>query len=182
MPNVINKVCFWFQRSTESKHTDFDLDFVFNMVLETVTSMHPDTAFIPVKLDNFDIQGKIDGKYLKLYSDIFYNLLDNIYKRASRKGRNRVMVEYILRQIGGTQYIYLQNDYDCAANKEEDEAKLEELKVILDGGEYLKRVKGEGGTGIPKICKIIRVDLRKNGTINCGLKENENKFFIEISM
>lgn len=182
MPNVINKVCFWFQRSTESKHTDFDLDFVFNMVLETVTSMHPDTNFVPVKMDGFKVEGKIDGKYLKLYSDIFYNLLDNIYKKAVRKGRNRVIVEYILKQINDMQYIYLQNDYDCTSNKDEDEAKLEELKVILDSEEYLKRVKGEGGTGIPKICKIIRVDLRKTGSINFGLKEEENKFFIEISM
>lgn len=182
MPNVINKVCFWFQRSTESKHTDFDLDFVFNMVLETVTSMHPDTRFIPVKMDDFDIEGKIDGKYLKLYSDIFYNLLDNIYKKATRNGRNQVIVEYMLRQNNDSQYIYLQNDYDCVSNKEEDEAKLEELKRLLTSGEYLKRVKGEGGTGIPKICKIIRVDLRKTGIINFGLKEEDNKFFVEISM
>ncbi len=182
MPNVINKVCFWFQRSTESKHTDFDLDFVFNMVLETVTSMHPDTIFKPVKIEDFNVEGKIEGKHLKLYSDIFYNLLDNIYKKATRNGRSQITVEYVLRQTKDIQYIYLQNDYDCFSNKEEDETKMEELKKILDSGEYLKRVKGEGGTGIPKICKIIRVDLRKNGTINFGLKETENKFFIEISM
>lgn len=182
MPNVINKVCFWFQRSTESKHTDFDLDFVFNMMLETVSNMHPDTDFVPVKMDGFEVEGKIDGKYLKVYSDIFYNLLDNIYKKAMRKGRKRVIVEYVLKQKNNIQYIYLQNDYDCLANKEEDETKLNELKIILDNEEYLKRVKGEGGTGIPKICKIIRVDLRKNASINFGLKEKENKFFVELSM
>lgn len=182
MPNVINKVCFWFQRSTESKHTDFDLDFVFNMVLETVTNMHPDTSFKPVKIEDFDVNGKIDGKYLKLYSDIFYNLMDNIYKKAIRNVRNQVNVEYILKQTKNTQYIYLQNDYDCSANKKEDEEKLNKLRIILESEEYLKRVKGEGGTGIPKICKIIRVDLQKKGSINFGLKEKENKFFIEISM
>lgn len=52
----------------------------------------------------------------------------------------------------------------------------------MSSDEYLDHVKGEGGTGIPKICKIIRKDLRKNGIIKFGLKEQENKFFIEIEI
>ena len=63
-----------------------------------------------------------------------------------------------------------------------DLKKLMDLERILSSDEYLDHVKGEGGTGIPKICKIIRKDLRKNGIIKFGLKEQENKFFIEIEI
>ncbi|MFR5740442.1 MAG: hypothetical protein ACLUEN_00215 [Coprococcus sp.] len=45
MSNTLNKIEFWFQRSTESKNTDFDLDFVFNLGLETIISMHNEVKF-----------------------------------------------------------------------------------------------------------------------------------------
>ena len=41
-------------------------------------------------------------------------------------------------------------------------------------------MKGEGGTGIPKICKIINYDLGAHAFIDFGYKMEENKFFIEI--
>ena len=182
MPNTIDRVCFWFQRSTESKHTDFDLDFVFDMSLETIGSMHPDTQFVPVKMENSDIDSKIEGKYLKPYSDIFYNLLDNIYKNATRKERNKVQVEYRLMQKDVRRDIYLQNDFDCSINHDEEKKKLDELRTILDNEEYLTRVKGEGGTGIPKIGKIISVDLKKRFKIDFGFIEEKNKFFIKVFM
>lgn len=182
MQNAVENVCFWFQRSTESKSQDFDLDFVFQMGYETICNMHPETRFAKFELEKFQTDGKkINGQYLKAYSDIFYNLFDNIYKKAqTKKGVKRI--EYSLSQNGNRQRIYLQNDYDCTGDISEDMRKLEELKRILDSEEYLEHIKGEGGTGIPKICKIIRKDLNRNGSIRCELKEEQNKFFIEIEL
>lgn len=179
---VIDKICFWFQRSTESKNQDFELDFVFEMGYETICNMHPETRFTKCELKPYQSDGKkIEGKYLKLYSDIFYNLLDNIYKKASAKQGNK-KIEYFLVQNRNEQRIYLQNDYDCNENLDEDMRKLDELRKMLATDEYLEHVKGEGGTGIPKIYKIIQKDLREDGKIDFGLKKEENKFYIEISI
>lgn len=180
--NVIEKVCYWFQRSTESKNQDFELDFVFQMGYETICNMHPETRFTKIELEPFQTDGgKIEGKHLKAYSDIFYNLFDNIYKKATTERGNK-KIEYSLAQKGDRQYIYLQNDYNCKGDISGDIKKLEELQKILDTEEYLEHVTGEGGTGIPKICKIIRKDLHREGKIKFGLKEEENKFFIEINI
>lgn len=182
MQNAIENVCFWFQRSIESKNQDFDLDFVFQMGYETICNMHPETRFSKVELEVFKTDGKkIEGKYLKAYSNIFYNLFDNIYKKATtNKGVKKI--EYSLSQENNRQCIYLQNDYDCTGDISDDTRKLEKLQQMLDGEEYLAYVKGEGGTGIPKICNIIRKDLHRQGNIQCGLKEEENKFFIKIDI
>lgn len=186
MQNAVENVCFWFQRSTESKNQDFDLDFVFQMGYETICNMHPETKFIKTELKPFCTDGtKIAGQYLKSYSDIFYNLLDNIHKRATvhkYKMKNMKRIEYYLIQKDGRQCIYLQNDYDCTGDITKDKEKFAKLQQILDTDEYLEYVKGEGGTGIPKICKIIRKDLNRSGSISFGLKEKENKFFIEINI
>ena len=89
-------------------------------------------------------------------------------------------IEYSLIQENNKQNIYLQNDFDCSGDISGDLKKLMDLERILSSDEYLDHVKGEGGTGIPKICKIIRKDLRKNGIIKFGLKEQENKFLLKL--
>lgn len=182
MQNAIDNICFWFQRSTESKNQDFDLDFVFQMGYETICNMHPETRFVKIELEKSRMGGeKIEGKHLKAYSDIFYNLFDNIYKKATDENGVK-KIEYSLAQENDRQYIYLQNDYDCTGDISNDCHKLEELDRLLDSEEYLEHVRGEGGTGIPKICKIIRKDLGRQGIIKFGFKEKQNKFFIEIEI
>ena len=63
--------------------------------------------------------------------------------------------------------------------KEED-SKIQELKEILNNKKYLDRIGTEGGTGIPKICKLISVDLKKEFNINLGFEKKQNFFFIEL--
>lgn len=179
MSNTLNKIEFWFQRSTESKNTDFDLDFVFNLGLETIISMHNEVKFKPIELEHKGVNEKIEGKYLKLYSDIFYNLLDNIYKNAKRKN-NCIEFEYLLEEQENRQHILLKNPYDCSGDMEEEERKILELKEILSSRKYLDRIGTEGGTGIPKICKLISVDLKKEMKIDFGFEKDQNYFFIEL--
>lgn len=180
MQAAVDKVCVWFQRSTESKNQDFDLDFAFQMGYETICNMHPEIRFVKTELEKFESDGsRIEGKYLKAYSDIFYNLFDNIYKRA-KTNRGRKQIEYKLKQKDGKNYIFLQNDYNCTGRLAEEKKKLEDLRTLLSGDGYLTKVKGEGGTGIPKIKKIIVKDLDRKARINFGFQEEENKFFIEI--
>lgn len=88
MPNTLDKICYWFQRSTESKHNDFDLQFAFNLGLQTIKNMHPEKRFIAKAFRPVESE-KIRGEYLKNFDGIFYNLFDNIYKKAiSSDGTN----------------------------------------------------------------------------------------------
>lgn len=180
MQNVLSHICYWFQRSNESKHNDFDLQFAFDLGLQTIKNMHPEKRFIAKKLEEVK-SDKIRGVYLKNYDGIFYNILDNIYKKATPKQPNgTIIIGYSLKYIDGKVRIYIENDYDCSKNITEDIARVEEAKRLYESGEYLEKVKGEGGTGIPKICKIINYDLGAHAFIDFGYKMEENKFFIEI--
>lgn len=179
MSNTINKIMFWFQRSGESKNTDFNLEFVFELGLETIKSMHSEVIFNPKRLKCEIDNQKIEGKYLKAYSDIIYNLLDNIYKNALKKN-NCIEFEYLLEQYENEQHILLKNPYDCSKNMKEEDSKIQELKEILNNKKYLDRIGTEGGTGIPKICKLISVDLKKEFNINLGFEKKQNFFFIEL--
>ena len=179
MQNVIDRVCYWFQRSTESKHSDFDLQFAFDLGLQTITNMHREVEFVAIPKENTE-SNKIPGAYLKSFNDIFYNLFDNIYKKAYWKNGRKIEIRYSLKYKEGKVHIYIENDIDPEKDLTDDIAKVEEAKELVRTGEYIKRVKGEGGTGIPKICKIIYYDLGHQFFIDFGHHIEENIFFMEI--
>lgn len=179
MPNTLDKICYWFQRSTESKHNDFDLQFAFNLGLQTIKNMHPEKRFIakeisPTKSD------KICGMFLKNFDGIFYNLFDNIYKKAISSSGGDIEIRYELKYKDSKFYIYIENDYDCTTNIIDDEIRVEHAKKLINSGEYLQKVKGEGGTGIPKIVKIIAYDLKREPIIDFGYIKENNIFFMKI--
>ena len=57
---------------------------------------------------------------------------------------------------------------------------IPEADWILSSRKYLDRIGTEGGTGIPKICKLISVDLKKEMKIDFGFEKDQNYFFIEL--
>lgn len=179
MPNTLDKICYWFQRSTESKHNDFDLQFAFNLGLQTIKNMHPEKRFIAKALKPVESE-KIPGWYLKNFDGIFYNLFDNIYKKAISSDGINIEIRYELRYKEQKFYIYIENDYNCATDILDDELKVEQAKELIRTGKYLERVKGEGGTGIPKIVKIIAYDLKKIPDIDFGYIKERNIFFMKI--
>lgn len=179
MQNVIDRVCYWFQRSTESKHSDFDLQFAFDLGLQTITNMHREVEFVAVPKETTE-SDKISGACLKSFNDIFYNLFDNIYKKAYWKNGREIEIRYSLKYKEGKVHIYIENDIDPEKDFVDDIARVKEAKELVRTGEYIKRVKGEGGTGIPKICKIIYYDLGYHFFIDFGHHIEDNIFFMEI--
>lgn len=179
MQNVLEKICFWFQRSEESKHADFDLEFVFLMGLQTIHNMHPECKFTPKSIKSTNCDKKIKGQYLKNFANIFYNIFDNIYQNAQRDGE-RVILEYLLKYEEGNIHILVQNPYDCSGDLKEEIEKINTAKDLIKSGKYLSKIKGEGGTGIPKIYKMISVDLGAKPEMDFGFIKKENKFYIEL--
>lgn len=180
MQNVLERICHWFQRSNESKHSDFDLKFAFNLGLQTVENMHPEKRFVVDELEPTE-SDKISGCYLKSFDGIFYNLFDNIYKRATpRTHDGAVRIGYALKNVNGKIRIYIENDYDCTGDISDAEKRVEEARRLYETGEYVRKSDGEGGTGIPKICKIIRYELKHTPVVKFDFKKDKNIFYMEI--
>lgn len=180
MQHVLERICHWFQRSNESKHSDFDLMFAFKLGLQTVENMHPEKHFVVDELEPTE-SGKIPGCYLKSFDGIFYNLFDNIYKKATpRQSDGAIRIGYALKNMNGKIRIYIENDYDCTGDMSEALKRVGEARRLYETGEYVKKADDEGGTGIPKICKIIRYELNHIPAINFGFVNDKNIFYMEI--
>ena len=176
--NVFEHICHWFQRSSESKHSDFDIQFAFDLGLKTIKNMHPEARFVTEKIED-TISDKIPGQFIKSFDGIFYNLFVNIYKKATPRNK-AFYIRYSLKNSEGKMRIYMENDFNCTKDISEDIRRVEIAKEIYETEKYAEQAEGEGGTGIPKICKIIKYDLLKQPFIDFGYKQEENKFYMEI--
>lgn len=183
MQNTINRICHWFQRSNESKHNDFSLQFAFDLGLQTIKNMHPEKKFKVVELEPTQ-SDKIPGVLINSFDGLFYNILDNIYKNAKPNYRDdSIEIRYKLYwSQKGHATIYIENDYDCSGDMNVELDKVQQAKELIKSGEYISKVKGEGGTGLLKIYKILVVDLKLFAKMNFGYKESENVFFLEINI
>lgn len=63
----------------------------------------------------------------------------------------------------------------------DDELKVEQAKELIRTGKYLERVKIEGGTGMPKIVKLLSIWFKKKfGYWLWIYKKKKYIFFMKI--
>ena len=91
-----------------------------------------------------------------------------------------IEIRYKLKVQNNFIEIYMENDFDCSQNCEEQKKKMEYAKGLVIDKKYLSKAKTEGGSGIPKICKILNVDLYKIPKIDIGIDDTKNIFYITV--
>lgn len=181
MHNVINRVQYWFELPRGGDYNDFRLNFAFEMALQTIKELHPELCFRVKKLSSEEGE-LITGKLLRYFDDIFYNLLKNVSENAEQEN-GIINIDLLLSNNEGNVSIYIENDTNCIENISEKEFKIQRAKELIESNQYLGKVRKEGGTGIPKIYKIIKYDIQAVVKVFDFdfLKEN-NRFFIRIEM
>lgn len=178
MDEELDKVSNWFSRSAESQQADFDIEYATQIGLKMIQSIHPDKEFV-LNITHKKVECKINGKYLKYFWDIFYTQFDNISKYALAIN-DVISIDCELIVDESHVYIKINNDYDCSRGLDEETEKIASaLRIISEKG-YLAKAKQEGGSGIPKIYKIMSSDLNMKTSVNCNFEKEHNKFYIEI--
>lgn len=178
MDEELEKICHWFKRSAMTKHEDFRLEQAFRIGLRMIENIHPEKKFMIGDL-HIGSDQIIKGDFLKNYVDIFYTLFDNVCAYA-KEIQNCISIDCILSAGDGIVSIEMTNACDCAKTMEEGRRKLEaELKQITNMADS-STVKKEGGTGIPKIYKLLYVDLKMLPDISYNYREEEDLFTIKV--
>lgn len=178
MDEELEKICHWFKRSAMTKHEDFCLEQAFRIGLRMIENIHPEKRFV---LGNLCIASdqKIKGDFLKNYVDIFYTLFDNVCIYA-KEVKNCISIDCMLSVGDGIMSIEMTNACDCSKIMEEGCRKLDaELKQITDMADP-STINKEGGTGIPKIYKLLYVDLKMKPVIDYNYRKEEDLFTIKV--
>jgi len=141
----------WFVEPTPSSAVQFALSELIDISLATIKSFHPN--FDPrLSLDITELP-KLRGA-LRLFSDIMFVLFENIILYSGYPVRPSICIKAWVHNQ--KLWVSVENDIAPGTDVEQNLARIDAARTIIESGAYLSAVRHEGGTGLPKLAKLIR--------------------------
>ncbi|WP_046174833.1 hypothetical protein [Domibacillus indicus] len=182
----IEKVSDWFTKEKVIEIDNFPIDLPINIALEFIKSINVNADFNPQFKFETDLQ--IDGKYLKWFSELFITIFDNILKRSGFRTSFTINLKSYLNEnnqliISCTNPLDLPEE-EITARKKLLTEKAKEIELITNHEEsdLISRASKEGGSGLYKIVKLLKYDIKSDlPKLDFGITD-DNCFYIEIKL
>lgn len=185
----IEKVSTWFTKENVIDIDNFTLELPISIALDYAKNINSKNSKV---IFNKDIDSTIllVGKYLKWFVEIFISIFDNIFKRSGFEEYQDIS---LLAKLDSNLNLIIEcknklslNSTEIIKRKEALQSKLLEIQKILttEGAELLKGASREGGSGLYKIVKIIKYDIKPThgSKIDFGIDEENEEFYIYLSI
>lgn len=170
----VASIAQWLSPPTTQGSLILTVEELVHVSLEVVKGFYPD--FQPkVELDIAELPS-FPG-VLRLFSDIFFNIFENIVKYSGTPTDPVIKIA----AWDGEDQIYFRVENSVAAIRPEDLARVERARAIIADGSFRHLVRGEGGTGLPKLAKVIGYGAG-GGTLSFTLDEESKIFAVEFSL
>lgn len=169
----IGNISEWFNRSNKKIIEEFDFSVLAESSVNTLQTINPLFKDANIRYD-IDCYLRFDGDLFPYFTDILYYLLDNAIKH-SRLASEELWISIDVKQEGDQITITVKNNIisDPTYLTQVEERILATREKIKADVTY-ERINKEGGTGVPKIKKTLKHDLkRKANNITLQLSEVE---------
>ncbi|MDR4984108.1 hypothetical protein RGU74_10505 [Bacillus cereus] len=184
----IEKVSTWFTKENVIEIDNFTVELPVDIGLEYAKSINGNNKKCTVDR-NIQPDLQIDGKYLKWFVDLFITIFDNVFKRSGMKELQQISInisedENKVIRISCINKVDLSIE-EITSRKAALHEKLKEINHIIESEstEILKRASQEGGSGLYKIVKIVKYDIKPvNSKLEFGINDETKEFYINISM
>jgi hypothetical protein len=166
----------WFVEPTPDSAIPFTVPELIDIGLAAVKSLHP--TFEPrLSLEYADVPPISGG--LNLFSDIFFILFENIilYSGNATNPTIRIMAY----EENARVQFRVENDVNATEDIEVRLKRVDAAHTNIKTGAYLSAVRREGGTGLPKLAKLIR-RRDENPQINFDFAKQTKMFFVEFAL
>lgn len=182
----IKYVSNWFTKENIVDIDNFTLELPVNIPLEYIKSSNFNISIdSTVEIDTNNL--KVQGKYLKWFNELFYVIFDNIIKRSGF--HNSFEFDLEIRYEDSFLKMECINPINLDAQeilnrREILKDKLSEIKYITTHEEsnIIARASEEGGSGLYKIVKVLRYDIKTpTFSLDFGIDDDQN-YFIYISL
>lgn len=168
----------WFRRSSGHVVSDFTLDLVLDVATKTARQFHPGVDFL---LDRQIVPQRFQGSWLKPFVEIMVILFDNLIKNScTEQHRPKCVITF---DGAHTLSVLVENDLGPSVDINQLRAKVATLNdesnlADLDG----EKLQSEGNSGIAKIRKLVKEDLRqRSSSVSCSVPNNST-FCVLIEM
>lgn len=175
MRDAIDRVASWFTLSSNNEYQDFDLAIAFQAGMNTVKTYFRNLSI----LDDYHSDGEIvlNGWCLPIFVRLFFLILDNAATHGARN-RTSLRISMFVEVGDGNLLISATNDLPPDHDGSELSRRVEEINRDYGQARAMELLAEEGGSGYPKIWKLLKTDLRKDHLLH--VKVTEEEFCVEI--
>lgn len=157
LDTAIERLCEWFQRAEADEAGFVDLRLPFEVAAKTVRGMFPKVNF-NWNLSVSESSSQISRRVIKHWFDILHALYVNAAKHGGNSAECRVTTTCAVDETGG--YIEVTNELSNRSDYGDVDTAIADAMLRLNDGRAMASVRSEGGSGLIKVLKYARGDLR----------------------
>ncbi|QRM38754.1 hypothetical protein F3X89_13425 [Rhizobium rhizogenes] len=172
---AVERVASWFTLSSNNEYQDFDLAIAFQAGMNTVKTYFRNLSIQEDYASNGEII--MNGWCLPMFARLFFLILDNAATHGARN-RSNLKISMFVEVRENHLFIKATNDLPVDYNSAELIERAAEINRDYGQARAMELLSEEGGSGYPKIWKLLKTDLRKNHDLFVSVSENE--FGVEI--
>lgn len=172
---TLDQVRDWFFLPSATSSTAFTIEEMIAVSLETLQKFHQE--FNPViNLETDDLPPFLNA--LHLFSDLFSVIFDNIYKHSGSIEPTIEILSWIEErklyfEISNT----LADSVDAVSVRNDVRNRCDQLKA----NKLVSAVRQEGGTGLPKLAKLVGLS-NSTGELDADVEVEARKFVLKFSV
>lgn len=172
---TLQKIQSWFRLAGQLTYSDYQLEIAFKAAIETVRSISQNVNFN----SHFDDQiQQLKGATLPHFARIFILLIENALNHSKLESGGLV-IEAAAKKESDFIEISVRNNMSAEVDKLALRESISKLSRSLASETPDELIASEGGSGYPKIRKILDHDLRVENVIDVSL-DDDNCFCVRI--
>lgn len=170
-----DKISLWFRRTNNKSINEFYLDLPIDASLATLRRIYPEySALNPTIVNNSTT--KFEGEFFTQFTFLIQNLFENIIKHSNLKA-SELVIKLEIKEIENIIYLRLENNINKSISLRDRNKRIKNTRELLTK-EIGELSRGEGGTGYPKIKKILQIDFKRTDFEIDISNINEDRNFI----
>ncbi|NEK17480.1 hypothetical protein [Rhizobium leguminosarum] len=175
MRSAIDRVASWFTLSSNNEYQDFDLAIAFQAGMNTVKTYFRNISITEDYRSNGEII--MNGWCLPIFARLFFLILDNAATHGARS-RPTLKISMLVEVKDTTLFIKATNDLPADHDNVELRRRVSEIRRDYGQAKAMELLSEEGGSGYPKIWKLLKTDLRRDHDLFVEVTDSE--FSVEI--
>ena len=169
----LEKIHEWLQPPTTQGSIGLDIEALVKVSLSVIQGFY--NTFQPkidISLDsNMQLQGAV-----RWFSDVFFILFENVLKYSG----NDIDPEVKITFVEESEHLFFKvvNSVDVMSREQID--RIERARERIQDGSFRTAVRSEGGTGLPKLAKVI--GFGKGGELNFQFNQEKSTFEVQFKV
>lgn len=168
MRSAVERVSSWFTLSSSTEYHDYELELAFQAGIRTVKSYYKNVAINETFLKTKPIQMK--GWTLPHLARLFFLLFDNAAEHGAA-GRDSLRIDVAAESSQNSLYLHLRNDIGSKADLPAVQSKARTINSDYGQTKSIELLGEEGGSGYPKIWKLLRSDLGRTHDLDVSVAD-----------